>query len=254
MLKINRIYHGDCIELFRQIENESVDLIIIDPPYNLGKDFGNKSDKWETVDEWLNWSMKWLSESSRTLKKTGSIFVYGIHKYICFIQCYLYELKLQYGRQFIWYYENGWSRYTRAPASCYEPILWFTKTKKYTYHDIREPYKSTERLKYKIIKNGKIWKPNPLGKRTGDIWNIPTLAGRRFSKEKVSHPTQKPLALCDRIINHFSNEGDLVLVPFAGSGSECLSAKLNHRNYIGFELNKDYISIAEKRFMTYLNI
>jgi len=237
-----------------RIDTESVDLIIIDPPYNLGKDFGNKSDIWKSVDEWFNWSRKWLNESNRVLKSSGSMFVYGIHKYICYIQCYLYELNLQYGRQIIWYYENGWSRYTRAPASCYEPILWFTKTKKYTYHEIREPYKSTDRLKYKIIKNGKIWKPNPFGKRTGDIWNIPTLAGRRFSKEKVDHPTQKPLALCNRIIRHFSNEGDLVLVPFAGSGSECLSAKINGRNYIGIELNPNYISIAEKRFQSYLNI
>ncbi len=247
MLKKNKIYIGDCLELFPQVADESVDLIVIDPPYNLGKNFGNNSDKWDSVQAWLDWSKKWLIQSKRVLKPSGSIFVYGIHKYICYIQCYLYELELHYGRQFIWHYENGWSMYTKAPAATYEPVLWFTKTKTYTYNEIREPYKSQDRLKYKITKNGKVWTPNPLGKRSGDIWNVPTLAGRRFANEKAKHPTQKPLLLCDKITKQFSNENDLILVPFAGSGSECLSAMSNNRSFIGFELNSDYAAIAEDR-------
>lgn len=247
MLKTNKIFEGDCLDYFKKIESNSIDLVIIDPPYNLGKDFGNSSDKWEKVEDWLEWSKKWLNESERVLKSSGSIFVYGIHKYICYIQCHLFELGLTYGRQFIWHYENGWSRYTKAPAATYEPILWFTKTKNYTYHEIREPYKSQSRLKYKIIKNGRVWKPNPLGKQSGDIWKIPTLAGRRFASEKVKHPTQKPLALCDRIIKQFSNERDLLLVPFAGSGSECVSAVKNNRDFIAFEINPNYIAIANQR-------
>lgn len=247
MLRKNRIYLGDCLDLFKNIDGESIDLVIIDPPYNLGKDFGTSSRKWKDVRDWFQWSKKWLSESKRVLKERGSLFVYGIHRYICYIQCYLYEINLVYGRQFVWHYENGWSMYTKAPAATYEPILWFTKSDKYTYQEMREPYKSQERLKYRITKDGKSWKPNPLGRRVGDVWKIPTLAGRRFSKEKVDHPTQKPLALCDRIIRHFSNENDIVLVPFAGSGSECLSAKINKRHFIGFEINPDYVAITEKR-------
>lgn len=247
MLKKNKIHQGDCLDLFPQIDDESVDLIVIDPPYNLGKDFGNNSDKWGNVQDWSKWSKEWLDESKRVLKPTGSIFVYGIHRYICFIQCHLYDLGLHYGRQFIWHYENGWSMYTKAPAATYEPILWFTKTKDYTYNEIREPYKSQDRLKYKIIKNGKVWTPNPEGKRSGDVWNIPTLAGRRFANEKVDHPTQKPLLLCDRIIKQFSNQGDLILAPFAGSGSECVSAMNNNRHFIGLELNSDYVATAENR-------
>jgi DNA modification methylase len=247
MLKENKIYKGDCLKLFPKIADNSIDLIIIDPPYNLNKDFGNDSDKWEKVEDWLNWSKLWLNESKRVLKPSGSIFVYGIHKYIGYIQCYLYEIGLIYGRMLIWHYENGWSKYKNSPASNYEPLLWFTKTKKYTFIPIREPYKSQDRLKYKINKNGKSWLPNPDGKMGGDIWDIPTLSGKRFADEKVPHPTQKPLAICDKIINHFSKKGDLVLVPFAGSGSELVSAKKNDRNYIGFELNKEYIAITKKR-------
>lgn len=247
MLKQNKIYNGDCVKLFKSIDDQSVDLIIIDPPYNLGKDFGNKSDVWANVPAWMEWNKIWLNESKRVLKNSGSLFVYGIHHYLCYVQCYLYDIGMVYGRQFIWNYENGWSMYKKAPAATYEPIVWFTKTKSYKFNEMREPYKSTERLKHKITKNGKVWTPNPNGKMSGDVWKIPTLAGRRFADEKVPHPTQKPLALCNRIVNHFSSAGDLVLVPFAGSGSECLSAKINGRHFIGFEINPEYIKIADQR-------
>lgn len=81
----------------------------------------------------------------------------------------------------------------------------------------------------------------------GDIWDFPTLAGRRFKDEKVNHPTQKPLSISRRIIKHFSNENDLVVIPFSGSGSECVAAVLENRNYLGFELNSEYIAIANER-------
>lgn len=247
MIEINKIHRGDSLKLLQKIENESVDLVIADPPYNLGKDFGNNSDKWDNVGEWVEWSKKWIQECHRILKPTGSIFIYGIHHYICYIQCSLYELGMNYGRMFIWHYENGWSMYTKSPAATYEPLLWFTKSGNYTYHTIREPYKSEERLKHKIIKNGKIWHPNPDGKRGGDVWKIPTLAGKRFENEKVNHPTQKPLAISEKIINHFSNKGDLIVVPFVGSGSEVVAAKKLQRKFIGMEINNDYVKIAEKR-------
>ena len=248
MLGLNKIYTGDCLKLFKKVDDNSIDLIIADPPYGIDKDFGNgETWKLDKHKEWFNWMKLWLNETKRVLKPNGSLFVYGIHHNIGYVQAYLYKVGLHYGRLFIWHYENNFSTYRRAPAARYEPLLWFYKGKNYTYHTIREPYKSLERLKNKITKNGKVWTPNPDGKHGGDVWNIPTLAGKRFEKEKVSHPTQKPLAICDKIINHFSNLGDTVLVPFVGSGSECVSAKLNERNYLGFELNPKFVKIAEKR-------
>lgn len=249
MIEINKIHFGDCIEQMQKLDNESIDLIIADPPYNLNKDFGNTSDKWDDVSEWVTWSKKWLDAAILKLKPTGSIFVYGIHHYLCYLQIHLYERNLRYRRQIIWHYENSFSGYKNSPSANYEPILWFSKSDDYTYHQIREPYKSTERLKNKIVKNGKIWTPNPEGKHAGDVWNIPILAGKRFADEKVDHPTQKPIAICNRIINHFSNEGDLVLIPFAGSGSECVSAVMNNRNFIAFEKNRDYIKIGNERIL-----
>ena len=160
----------------------------------------------------------------------------------------MYEIDLTYQRQIIWHYENGFAGYSQKTlAAHYEPVLWFSKGKSYTYNPIREPYKSTERLKHKIIKNGKTWEPHPDGRLAGDVWDFPTLAGRRFQNEKVDHPTQKPLSISQRIVKHFSNEHDTVVVPFAGSGSECLAAVIENRDYIGFELNPKYAAIAEKR-------
>lgn len=246
-LHVNKIYLDDCVSFMASVDDEFVDLIIADPPYNLNKDFGNDSDIWDSPQSWLNWSKKWIDECIRILKPTGSIFIYGIHHFVCYIQCYLYEKKMKYRRQIIWHYENGFSTYKNGPAATYEPILWFSKTNDFSYIPIREPYKSQERLKHRITKNGKLWTPNPEGKHAGDIWNIPTLAGRRFQNEKVDHPTQKPLALCDRIVKHFSNSGELVYIPFAGSGSECVSCLMHKRNFLATEINPVYLKIANKR-------
>jgi len=251
-IELDQIYLEDCISFMKKLDDESVDLIIADPPYNLNKDFGNKSDIWDSPQSWFDWSKKWIDECIRILKNTGSIFIYGIHHYMCYLHCYLYERNLKYRRQIIWHYENGFSTYKNGPTATYEPILWFSKTDKFSYIPIRVPYKSQERLKHKITKNGKVWSPNPQGKHAGDVWNIPTLAGRRFKDEKVDHPTQKPLALCDRIVKHFTNPGDLVYIPFAGSGSECVSCLLHNRKFLATEINPAYLEISNKRLKSVL--
>lgn len=244
---LDSILVKDCIEGLQNIPDNSVDLVIADPPYNLNKNFEVWKET-EKRDQWLPWCKEWLDEVKRVLRPGGNVFVYGIHRHLCWLQCYMYEIGLTYQRQIIWFYENGFAGYSKNTlAAHYEPLLWFSKGKNYTYHPIREPYKSTERLKHKITKNGKVWEPNPEGRLAGDVWNFPTLAGRRFRDEKVDHPTQKPLSISQRIVKHFSSEGELVVVPFAGSGSECLAAVMENRHYIGFELNPKYVAIAQER-------
>jgi site-specific DNA-methyltransferase (adenine-specific) len=243
----NRITTGDCLEELPKLPESCTQLIIADPPYNLDKDFGLWKEA-ERRETWLPWCKQWLAECKRVLVPNGNIFVYGIHHHMCWIQCELYELGLQYRRQIIWNYDNGFAGYNdRTLAARYEPLLWFSKGDDYTYHTIREPYKSTERLKHKITKNGKTWAPNPEGRLAGDIWNFPTLAGRRFRDEKVDHPTQKPLSLTLRIVEYFSNPGDLVVSPFAGSGTECLAAAMLNGDFWGIELNPKYVQIAQDR-------
>src|SRR5699024_8822316 len=143
-MELNKIIFGDCIKAMNQIPDQSVDLIIADPPYNLNKDFGNKSDQWENIEDWVSWSKEWINISLQKLKPSGSIFIYGIHNYLCYIQVYLYEKQMKYRRQIIWHYENNFSGYKNAPVAHYEPVLWFSKSDNYTYHQIRVPYKSTE--------------------------------------------------------------------------------------------------------------
>lgn len=243
---INSIHNVDCIAGIRCIPDSTVDLVIADPPYNLNKDFGEWKER-EKKAEWLDWCKLWIDECVRVLKPTGSIFIYGIHHHLCWIHCYLYDIGLKYRRQIIWKYENGFSGYTKTLSAHYEPLLWFSKTNDFTFNEIREPYKSADRLKHKVIKNGKVWTPNPNGRMAGDIWEFPVLAGKRFSQERVNHPTQKPLSISERIVTHFSNPNDLILVPFTGSGTECVASKNNQRRFIGFELNAEYISIANMR-------
>ncbi len=247
---LNKITNADVLEGISQMRSSSVDLVIADPPYGIKKDFGVR-DSFGNVESWVAWSKQWLAECKRVLKPSGSILVYGIHHFVCYIQVELYNLGLNYVRQLIWHYDNGFCGHAKLPRATYEPILWFSKTKEFYFEPIREPYKSVERLKYKVIKNGKVWQPNPDGRIVGDIWRIPTLAGSRFKDEKVDHPTQKPLALCDRITKHFSREGDLILVPFAGSGSECISAYKNARHFIGIEHNHVYCALSEERLRKY---
>lgn len=246
MFDINYIHLGDTIKFMRSLPDDIANLIIADPPYNIGKDFG-VGTFFEDHETWIRWSREWMQEACRLLHPNGNLFVYAIHHNACFLQCLLYELKLVYRRQIIWYYENGWSKYKNSPACHYEPILWFSKSSGSTYNVIREPYKSQNRLQYKITKNGKVWTPHPDGRQAGDVWHFPTLAGRRFANERVDHPTQKSIAISLRLVKHFSNSGELVFVPFVGSGSECIAAIQLDRSFLGAELNRKYVQIAQKR-------
>ncbi len=246
MIRSDYLPHGDTVEIMRTLPDGCANVIIADPPYNIGKDFGAGTFL-KDHETWMDWTRTWLTEARRLLHAEGNIFVYAIHHNACYVQCLLYETGLVYRRQIIWFYENGWSRYKLGPACHYEPLLWFAKSPNSTYHTIREPYKSKERLKHKITKNGKVWTPHPEGRQAGDVWHIPTLAGRRFAGERVAHPTQKPLAISQRLVKYFSNPGDLVLVPFVGSGSECVAAVQLSRAYIGAEINEDYLRLARER-------
>jgi site-specific DNA-methyltransferase (adenine-specific) len=238
---------GDCVDGMAALNEGAFNLIVADPPYNLNKDFGPWKET-ERKDEWRDWTRTWLEAAARCLSDRGNIFVYGIHRHICWVQCMMLDMGLVYRRQVIWHYENGFAGYgKRSLNATYEPLLWFSKTDRYIYTPIREPYKSQERLKHKIIKNGKVWEPHPEGRMAGDIWSFPTLAGRRFRDEKVDHPTQKPLSISRRIVRHFSEPGDAVLVPFVGSGSECVAAVLEGRSFLGFELNPRYVELARRR-------
>ena len=153
---INSIRNVDVLKGLCSLESGSVDLVIADPPYGIKKNF-ELPDSYSDQASWLAWCVQWLEECKRVLKPTGSLVLYGIHNYVCYLQVELFKLELNYVRQIIWHYENGFCGHARLPRATYEPLLWFTKTKEFFFDPMREPYKSQERLRYKITKNGKTW-------------------------------------------------------------------------------------------------
>jgi len=243
--------------MMKKLPNNYIDLIITDPPYNIGKDFGNDSDKMN-IKDYIENSKLWLKECYRILKKDGSIIWFGSHNYICYAQVIMYELGLTYQRLNIWHYENGMSRQNKTPVGEYEPFLWFTKSDTewaYNIDDVRIPYK-TERVKKPIRKkrdDGTYyeWIANPKGKKRGDIWKYDVLAGTKNIKEKTEHPTQKPENLITEIIKSFcpKNENDkysgIIFDPFLGSGTTLICCeKLNKKGHdiksFGTELSSEY--------------
>lgn len=267
MLEYNKIYQGDSDILLQELvsKNYKFDLILTDPPYNLNKDFGNKTDSL-SLEEFLTINKKRIHLCHQLLDKNGSLIWFGIHKFIGFLQVMMYEEDLYYRGMNIWNYENGFSRSKKIPATQYEPFLWFSNNdKKWTYNadDVRVPYKSEERLKtpvfYKDSKgNRKEWRPNPNGALRGDIWKFPTLAGKNFEHERTEHPTQKPESLITELIKAFcpknaegKYEGTL-LDPFHGSGTlavccEKLNKQGHNIKWIGIELEQKWVDVGNDR-------
>ena len=266
-MEYNRTYTADSDQMLPELlqAGERFDLILTDPPYNLKKDFCNNSDSLP-LEEFLSRTRQRMTICRDLLKPEGSLIWFGIHHYIGYLQVMLYEAGLFYRRMGILHYTNGFSRSKRAPATQYEPFLWFSRSKTHwTYNadDIRIPYKSTERLKTPVYYRGKdgerkIWRPDPRGALRGDVWEYPTLSGKRYEKERTAHPTQKPEALIIDMIRAFcpkNAEGQYqgtILDPFHGSGTlgvccEKLNREGHQIRWIGIELEECWNQIAQAR-------
>lgn len=245
------IYCGDSIEWLKNLASESVDLIFADPPYNIKK---AEWDTFESQAEYVRWSLQWIVEASRVLKPTGSLYVCGFSEILADIK--LPAMQFFKGcRWLIWHYKNkanlgaDWGR-------SHESILHFRKTKKFTLNidDIRIPY-GKHTLKYpdhpqaetSQYSNGKksVWTPHPDGAKPKDVIEIPTTCNGM--NEKTPHPTQKPEELLRKIIFASSNEGDLVIDPFLGSGTTAVVAEQLRRKWAGCDKSQDYCEWAVNR-------
>lgn len=266
-MKMNSFILGNCDIELRNLLDDGVkfDLILTDPPYNLGKDFGNNSDDLSIAD-FISVNKKRITLCKELLRNDGSIIWFGIHNYICYIQIIMYELSLYYRRMNIWQYNNGFSRSKRAPANVYEPFLWFSKSdKKWTYNvdDVRVPYKSCDRLKNPVYYkdkdgNRKEWRANPLGAMRSDIWEYPTLSGKLFQNERTEHPTQKPESLITDLIKAYCPKNKngfyegYILDPFGGSGTlgiccEKLNRSGHKITWLSIELEEKWIDVSKQR-------
>lgn len=248
-----KLFNCDAIKLLASLEDDSVDLIFADPPYNI------KKAEWDTFasqKEYVTWSMLWIKEANRVLKKTGSLYICGFSEILADLKWASSHL-FEGCKWLVWFYRNkgnlgkDWGR-------SHESILHLRKSKDF-YFDIdpiRIPY-NEHTLKYPARKqadssqfsNGKkskyVWTPNPLGAKPKDVLEIPTISNGSW--EKTKHETQKPVELLRKLILSSSKEDSLILDPFGGSGTTYAVAEAHKRRWIGTELNKEYCIIIKNR-------
>lgn len=248
---------GDSLLVLPTLEDNSAQIIIADPPYNIGKDFGNESDK-QPMDKYLEWSEKWIKECLRILKPNGTMFIYGFSEILALI---LSKVPYEINRRWvIWHYTNKNVASLNFWQRSHESILVLWKDDKvFNRDDIREAYtegflngsagKERTSTKGRFSKGDKTttYKAHPNGALPRDVIKIPALAGGAGMKERVNHPTQKPLALCEKLLMSCKQNDGYVLIPFAGSGSECVAAKNLNLPFIGIELNEEYIKLINER-------
>lgn len=245
-MELNNVYNMDCIDYMKTLPNECVNLVIADVPYNIGKDYGNKSDK-VNHNEYINNISIWIKEFYRILKDDGTLFIYTGKQYYPYYYIEIDNI-FTIQNQIIWSYDSSGVQAKIKYGSLYEPIIFATKhKKKYTFNRGFAMVEAKTGAKRKLIDYRKN-PPQPYNtkKVDGDVWYFTRV--RYKMPEYTPHPTQKPLSICNRIIKVHSNENDLVYIPFAGSGSEIVGCINNNRNYIATELNNDYIEeIINKR-------
>lgn len=220
----------DCLDLLKSLPDNSVQLILIDPPYNLDL------EKWDTFTNYIDWASKWINEAYRVLSKNGSMVIFGGTQFqgeksgdlIELIHYCRHNTKFRLVNLIIWYYKNGMSAH-RYFANRHEEAIWLTKTDQY-YFDldaVRVPYgerELAEALKDKRLNPDNVRK----GKNPTNVWEIGRLNGN--SKERVGHPTQKPLEIIRRFVKALSYPNAIVLDFFAGSGTTgrvCIEEKRN---------------------------
>jgi site-specific DNA-methyltransferase (adenine-specific) len=250
---------GDTIAILPTLASDSAQIIIADPPYNIGKDFGNDSDK-QPMDEYLIWCEKWIKDCLRVLKPNGTMFIYGFSEILALI---LSKVPYNINRRWIvWHYTNKNVPSLNFWQRSHESIIVLWKSDKVFHRDdIREAYtegflngaagKERKATKGRFSNGEKktTYTAHANGALPRDVIKVAALAGGAGMNERVNHPTQKPLTLCDKLIRSCKQPATdgYVLVPFAGSGSECLAAKKLGLPFVGIELNPDYVTLIKNR-------
>lgn len=244
------------MEFIPRLEDAGIDLAIVDPPYNL------KKGEWDTFanDEvYFDFTFQWLDLLLPKLKPEASLYLFNTAFNSAIILNYLNGKNLEFKNWITWYKKDGFSATKKKYVNAQETILFYTKSSSYTfnYDAIRQPYESTERMahaqKKGILKNGKRWFPNPDGKLCNDVWEITSQRHKEKVNGKVkslSHPTVKPYEMIERMIKASSNENDLVLDLFSGSGMTSIVSKKLNRRFIGCERDETYIRHIEGEGIT----
>lgn len=241
------IYQGDAISILKnEILDSSIDLIFVDPPYNIGKNFNGLIDKWATDILYLEWCYEWIDLCLKKLKPTGSFYVMTSTQFIPYFDIYLRD-KINILSRIIWSYDSSGVQAKNFYGSMYEPILFCVKDKNnYTFNSNDILVEAKTGAKRNLIDYRKN-PPQPYNneKVPGNVWDFPRVRYRMDEYE--NHPTQKPTALLERIIKASTNPGDLVLDPFSGTFTTSYVAKKMGRKSIGIEINEDFTKIGLRR-------
>jgi len=242
----HKIIYADALEALKTLPDNSVDLIFADPPYNIGKNFNGKIEKWETEESYLEWCYEWLDLCVQKLKPNGSFYVMTATQFMPYFDIHLRK-KLTILSRLVWSYDSSGVQAKKYYGSMYEPILYCVKDKNnYTFNTSDILVEAKTGSKRKLIDYRKaIPTVYNSEKVPGNVWEFPRVRYRMDEYE--NHPTQKPIALLERIIKASSNEGDLVLDPFSGTFTTCYVAKELNRNSIGIELQDEYVKIGLRR-------
>jgi site-specific DNA-methyltransferase (adenine-specific) len=248
------IWLGDAIAWLRSLENESVDLVFADPPYNIKK---AEWDDFESQEKYVEWSLRWIEQAARVLKPTGTLYICGFSEILADIKLPASQF-LKGCKWLVWHYKNkanlgsDWGR-------SHESILHFRKSRQFTFNvdDVRIPYGNhtlkypehpqAETSQYGKGDSGKnrLWRPHPKGAKPKDVIEIPTTCNGMH--EKTPHPTQKPEELLRKIILASSNLGDLVIDPFLGSGTTAVVAEQLRRKWKGCDISLEYCQWTAQR-------
>jgi len=283
-IKLDRIIHGDCITELDKLDAGCVDLAFADPPFNIGYDYDEYDDK-RSSEDYLDWSKRWMSAVIRVLRPCGAFWLAIGDEYAAEMKVIATrELGLTCRNWVVWYYTFGVhcnSKFTRSHVHLFYFVRPGPTTKGFTFNDSAVRVPSARQLVYadkRANPKGRVpddtwimppennigpigpigpieakgsWILRPQDLPTGfaadsDTWYFPRVCGT-FKERRGFHGCQMPEQLLGRIIKACSNEGDLVLDPFAGSGTTLAVAKKLGRNYLGFEISKEYAVQTTKR-------
>lgn len=240
---IDKVLQGDCLELFKNIPDNSVDMTFADPPFNLNKKYTSYQDSIE-FQKYLDWCEKWIVEIIRITKSKGSIFLHNIPKWLTYYAAFLN--KFIYFKHWI-----VWNAPTAPMGKSLQPahygILFYTKsTKGSKIYELRQPHKRDR-------KQGYLWKDyggekdllHPFGPLISDVWT--DIHRIKHNNKRDHHPCQLPIHLMDRLILMATDENDIVFDPFLGTGTTAIAAKHLGRKYIGFEIDENYVKISKEK-------
>lgn len=239
----------DNLAFMRPLPDESIQLIVTSPPYNLGKSYEDRS----TLEDYVQSQAQVISECVRVLKQTGSIcWQVGNHVHrgeVYPLDIVLYPLFKHHGlllrNRIIWHFGHG-LHCSRRFSGRHETILWFTKSDQHTFDldPVRIPSKYPGKKYFKGPKTGQL-SGNPLGKNPADVWDIPNVKSNHV--EKTSHPCQFPVELVERLVLSMTSPGDIVLDPYMGAGSSLIASLIHDRIAYGCDIIPEYFEITQQR-------